>query len=143
MTRYLRFMKIASLLVSTSLLTSIASPALAQPGPMPMPPPQVTIEPPKHRNPAMMIAGIVLTSIGSAALMGGVITTAMFSRASGEASGIGIVVIGLPLLGGSLLFAGVGVPLWVIGASAPPAHHAALVPSLSVGAGSGTLRWTF
>lgn len=142
MDRYRRRMKIASLLLATSLLTSIASPALAQPGPMPMPPPPVMIEPPRHRNPAMMIAGIVLTSIGSAALIGGVITTAAFSQASGEASGIGIVVIGLPLLGGSLLFAGVGVPLWVVGASAPPAH-AALVPSLSVGAGSGTLRWTF
>lgn len=132
-------MKIASLLLATSLLTSIAPAALAQPGPMPMPPPPVMIEPPKHRNPAMMIAGIVLTSIGSAALIGGVVTTVAYSRAD---SPFGVVLIGLPLLGGSLLFAGVGVPLWVVGASAPPAHTP-LLPSLAVGPGSGTLRWAF
>lgn len=101
------------------------------------------IEPPKHRNPAMMIAGMVLTGIGAAALVGGVVSTAYFSTLSGDGSGIGIVVVGLPLLGGSLLFAGVGVPLWVVGASAPPASRSALIPSVSVGAGSGALRWTF
>lgn len=91
----------------------------------------------------MMVAGIVLTSIASAALVAGVVSTAYFSQAGGEASGIGVAVIGLPLLGGSVIFAGVGIPLWVVGAQRRPHGTSAAIPSLSMGPGSGALRWAF
>ena len=151
--RYLPI-SLATLLLATSL------PAFAQPAPLPTqpaPPPPYAAPPyapgpmpmlpppmePKRRSTGMMVAGIVLTSIASAALVGGIVTTALFASTSSNASGIGFVVISLPLLGGSTIFAGVGIPLWIVGASTPKPRYAEAIPRLSVGAGSGALRWTF
>ncbi len=150
--RYLSF-PLATLLLSSSL-SALAQPAPPPthappptdappyaPGPMPVLPPPM--EAPKRRSTGMMVAGIVLTSIASAALVGGIVTTALFASTSSNASGIGFAVISLPLFGGSTIFAGVGIPLWVVGASTPKPRYAEAIPRLSVGAGSGALRWTF
>jgi hypothetical protein len=54
-------------------------------------------------------------------------------------------VLGLGLMGVGLATAVVGIPLFVIGTKQVPARTTTgkLVPELSVGAGNGSLRWTF
>ena len=114
------------------------------------PPPAWTMQaPPRYRNPSMRVAGIVLTSIGSAALAAGLIVTTLdltvWNHNCDESCGLVAGLIGLPLVGGSALFAGIGIPLWVVG-SRPPAGQAALpgwVPTPVPARNGAGLRWTF
>lgn len=99
---------------------------------------------PKYRNNDMRVAGIVLTSLASATLLAGITVTAVdlakplspYSDVSYK--GMATVLVGLPLMAGSTVLAGIGIPLWKLGAAPPRA-----VPSVGVGPGSTTLRWTF
>jgi hypothetical protein len=101
--------------------------------------------PPTHQNSGMMIAGIVLTSLGSAMLLA---TLAMVACCNQQDSdGISIadtlgVIVGLS----SILPAAVGIPLWVVGARSPPQSllvPVQVVPAVSAGPGGVALRWTF
>lgn len=89
----------------------------------------------------MMVTGIVLTSIASLAFVSG--GALIISAAASERSDVIAVplILGVPLMIGSTLFAAPGIPLWVVGAGKAPAKSE--VPAVSVGAGSATLRWTF
>lgn len=125
------------------------APPAAQPAPappvlvpyaVPAPPPA---EAPRRRSTGMMVAGIVLTSIASAALIAGVVSSVAIAREGGEFGGLAFIVIGLPLLGGSLIFAGVGIPLWVVGASPAKPQEARAIPTLALGPGSAALRVRF
>lgn len=53
--------------------------------------------------------------------------------------------VGLGIFAAGALTAVVGIPLFVIGSKQVPARHTTgnLVPEVSVGAGNGSLRWTF
>lgn len=117
-------------------------PILVSPPVTPPPYAGYDLDPPVRRSTGMMVAGMILTGVGSVALLAGVAFTGLFASAGGD-SGLGIVLIGMPLIAGSTVFAGIGIPLWVVGARpAEPALEAA-IPSLSVGPGSASLRWTF
>jgi hypothetical protein len=105
--------------------------------------------PSKHRNEAMRISGIVLTSLGAATLVAGVgLTVAPGVGRCGEL-GCDSTWAGLLLLiPASTILAGVGIPLWVVGGQSPRRGAAAgmppaAVPALSVGPRSASLRWTF
>jgi hypothetical protein len=101
----------------------------------------------------MMVAGIVLTSVGALGLVvGGV----LISQANNDATrtcvagpcdptnddkrklGIGVAVVGLASLG-------VGIPLLVIGARKVPVEQqpTAWQPRLELGPTSGRLTWSF
>jgi hypothetical protein len=68
----------------------------------------------------MRIAGIVIVGFASAALVGGSIIWGLNAgHSNAEGPGVAALVIGLPTIGGSLVLASVGVPLWVVGARAP------------------------
>ena len=108
-----------SIILAVALLLSSA-PAAAQPyGAAPV-----------YRNNAMRIAGIVLTSIGSALLASGVALIAVDQAAPNphcsDFCGFGTTLGGLFLVPISVGFATAGVPLWVVGAR--PAHTADLMP---------------
>lgn len=79
----------------------------------------------------MRIAGIVLTSIASAALVSGIVCQATLPNSGGVS-----LVISVPQIGLSTVIAAVGVPLWVVGAKPPE-----VAPAVSIGPGS--LRITF
>lgn len=83
---------------------------------------------PKYRNNAMRIAGIVLTSVASAALFSGVAFASIVHGADVT------LIIAMPLIGASTVLAGIGIPLWVVGGR-PGA------PAVSIGPGS--VRITF
>ena len=87
----------------------------------------------------MMGTGIALTTLASLALVGGGVVTALDQGHPGDMHGFMTVVVGVPMMAGSVLFAAAGIPLWVVGAS--PSRKSA--PAIAVGAGSATLRWTF
>ena len=93
------------------------------------------------RRTGMMVTGIVLTSIASLAFVGGAsLTIGNFASPRGDAGPLA-AIIGVPMMIGSVLFAAPGIPLWVVGAgSAAPTKR---VPTISVGAESATLRWSF
>jgi len=127
-------------LLLASLLPSVAFADDA----VPPPPPPAPLSPvPKHRNTAMMIAGMVLTGIGSAMLVGGAIATGVALDVNGQGGLVLIAAVGLPLMGGSVVFAGVGVPLWVVGAQAPPVPPGESLPRARVELGPSTLRVSF
>jgi hypothetical protein len=90
----------------------------------------------------MMIAGMVLTGIGSAMLVGGAIATGVALDKGDQGGLVLLAVVGLPLMGGSVVFAGVGIPLWVVGAQAPPFPSGEL-PRARVELGPSTLRVSF
>lgn len=138
-------MKLPFFLLFGALLANVANVAdAAEPAPAAAPQPDAmlaTLPPdaPARRSKGMMVTGIVLTSVGSLALLGGIGVTALDASHGSDTSGLLTVVVGVPMMVGSLLFAGAGIPLWVVGARAP----AGPAPKVSVGAGSATLRWTF
>ncbi|MEP7121003.1 MAG: hypothetical protein ABJE95_08845 [Byssovorax sp.] len=93
-----------------------------------------------HRSPGMMVAGIVITSVGIAALVGGAAGAGVAATSSSDDGQIRGAITGLVLLPASVLFAAVGVPLWVVGARAP---KATATPALATSPGATGLRWTF
>lgn len=101
-----------------------------------------------------MYTGMALTGLGSAALVGGVTVVAVSlghddCGPEGECTmnaAMTTVFLGFPLIGGSVLLAGVGVPLWVLGARAPTDEAAeqgarSAIPTVTIGAGSAALSW--
>ena len=117
----------------------------AYPYPYPYPYPQGEL--PKYRNNAMRIAGIVLTSFASALMASGLAAMAIDlsgGNGGGDTSSKGLVslLIGVPLMGGSTIFAGIGIPLWMVGGrppeGAPPPTQA---PSVGLGPGGLSLRF--
>ncbi len=84
----------------------------------------------------MRIVGIVLTSLGSALLVGGVATTGWIVG-SPRNSPLAVYLLGVPLMASSTVFAGVGIPLWVQGA------RAATAPTLAPTGNGAALRWAF
>lgn len=122
----------------TPALASAQIPPLATPSPLPPTAPDA----PQRRSTGVMVAGIVLTSVASAALVGGVISTAAFGQRT-DTGAWSTILVSLPMIGGSALLAAVGVPLWVLGASAPGPRSGKALPAVNVGAGSATLRWAF
>lgn len=144
-----RAMKVKGVALAALLLASaLPRAAMADPPAFtPLPPPAPVR---RHRSTGMMVAGIVLTSIGSAALVSGAVLTGYFSTLHSEGGGIGVAIIGVPLMIGSTLFAAVGIPLWAVGAPAPRAGTAGTPPeqpraaaSLSFGPGSAAVRLSF
>lgn len=90
-----------------------------------------------------MYTGITLTGIGSAALIGGV---GVFAADANQGSGYAALLIGAPLILGSTIFAGVGIPLWVLGARAPAESSAKSVspaPTVLIAPSSVTMQWRF
>jgi hypothetical protein len=123
-------------------------------------PPASALE--RYRNNAMRVSGIVLTSIGAALLVGGVVMIATDHSAYPSCTdlcGFSATMGEIVMLPASVLFAGVGVPLWVVGARPPataqllppavPRVSIARLPGLAPGAppraapAVGTLSWTF
>lgn len=102
----------------------------------------------EHRSPGMMYTGMAVTGLASATLVSGVAITLYDSNFQ---KGYLAVLVGLPLIGGSALLAGVGIPLWVVGARSPGGGSAAdrelpgvgLVPAVSIGPASYAMRWSF
>jgi hypothetical protein len=137
-----------AVLLTASAAAAQTAPPPAVPAPLlaqELPPPPA---PPRYRSNSMRIAGIVLTSIGSAALVSGVAVIAADLSGGGEFAGIVSVYFGLPLVGLSTILAGVGVSLWVVGARPPKpgpgvAAPASLVPTVSPGPRGVALRWAF
>lgn len=94
---------------------------------------------------SMWIAGIVLTSLGSVTLLGGVAAIGVFSRAEGNGS-LGSVLLGVPLVCTSTVPAGIGIPLWAVGASRVGHAHPDLpvtVPTVAPTGNGAVLRWAF
>ncbi|WP_437901567.1 hypothetical protein [Sorangium sp. So ce124] len=118
----------------------------------------------KRRSKGMMVTGIVLTSLGTVALLGGGLVLASSSSCSGdscgydssdpfaddevyeeddtEGAGVGLVV-------GGLVLAGVGIPLAIIGGRKVPvqpekqaASAPAPPPELVIGPRYAGLRWS-
>ncbi|APR78470.1 Hypothetical protein A7982_03817 [Minicystis rosea] len=106
--------------------------------PMPLPP-AYAASAPRYRDNGMRIAGIVLTSVASAMLIAG-LTVMALDLSGGPLSdpdfNVLTVWVGAPLMLGSTVVAGVGVPLWVVGAR-PPAS----APSLMLHPGRLSLRF--
>jgi hypothetical protein len=101
-----------------------------------------------------------LTAIGAAMLASGIGLIALdqaqpVSSNCGNhgpcdgAAGAGVLTwyFGVPLVALSTVLAGVGIPLWVVGAQRPKPELAAspawAVPSVGAGPRSVSLRWTF
>ena len=111
---------------------------------MPLPP-AYGLDTPRYRNNGMRIAGIVLTSVASAMLVAG-LTAMAIDLSGGPLSDpdfkVLTVWVGAPLMLGSTVVAGVGIPLWVVGArppeGAPPPTSA---PSVAIGPGGLSLRF--
>jgi hypothetical protein len=101
----------------------------------------------------MRTAGIVLVSIASASLLGGIgLFTYSYTCSNCGESGAAVAAIMAAGMGGlSVALAAIGVPLWVVGAQPPAAGTAAasrpfaggLVPVVSAGPRGAVLRWTF
>ena len=87
---------------------------------------------------AMRIAGIVLTSLGSACLVAGLALEGAVAHSSGAAAGLA----GVPPVAVSTLFAGIGVPLWVAGGPEHPVAPA-VSPLLTPKVYGATLGWMF
>ncbi|MEM1034561.1 MAG: hypothetical protein AAGN82_29755 [Myxococcota bacterium] len=105
-----------------------------------------------ERNPAMKRAGIALTSLGIASFVGSyaVLFAAFENDSGGEFSGIGEAMVASGLGLGALVFGGIGIPMWAIGAERKtvPANEAAAaanspwLPEVRIGAGQVNLEWT-
>lgn len=134
-----------ALFFATSTSSAQSSPS---PSATAVTPPSTAPMPPRHRNKSMMISGIVFTSLASATLLGGLGVIIYYQTKCSDICGaLGTGLIGLPLAAGSTLFAGIGVPLWVIGAQAPAtaatAPMSAWVPGVSISPQSVSLGWKF
>ena len=139
-----------AILAGAILFATSTSAAQSSPSPpsTALTPPSTAPMPPRHRNKRMMISGIVFTSLASATLLSGLgVIIGFETGCGGSFCGLGTVLIGFPLMAGSTLFAGIGIPLWVIGAQAPAtaatAPMSAWVPGVSIGPQSVSLGWKF
>ena len=107
-----------------------------------MPPPT------KPRSVSRRTVGQVLTILGGAQIVGGLVTLALIdptkvkSRPDDYGDSFGFWFITVPLLANGVLMTGVGIPLWVSGAEDVPTNPGQ-VPQLSLGAGSVTLTGQF
>lgn len=156
-------MQISRILLASALLLHATSAGAADPSPntpnapdaskvievwKPVPPP-----PPMERHSTgMMVGGIVLTILGAGCAIGG--TAAIIDDSTnghGDFDGFQTAIVGLPLIGGAVIFSAIGIPLWVIGAREeprrpevqPPEARAKARPDVAVGPGGATLTWTF
>jgi hypothetical protein len=137
-----------------------------------LPPSWMPERPTVRRSNALRNTGIVLLSVGGALTVAGAVVfgdiishpCVIFAEGGGQPAG-GIEAsqerirsahqalnacdnppgIGVAILAAGALTALVGLPLFVIGSQKIPAPNPAarLVPELRVGAGNGSLRWTF
>jgi hypothetical protein len=151
-------MRSRALLLGGALLLSAGAASAQTPAPLapvplqapapPPPPPSYASQPfapPRHQSTGTMIAGIVLTSLGSALLVASVSLAACCNQQDSDGVSLGGTV-GVILGLSSILPAAVGIPLWVVGARAPPGPvpmSLQVVPAVSGGPGGLTLRWTF
>lgn len=94
-------------------------------------------------SPGMFAAGIVLDVLGGLALGTSITAFAVSGSSSGDLSGIVAAVVGLPALGGAVLFLGVGIPLTVVGAQPADPSSTTYAPVVRVGAGSASATWSF
>jgi hypothetical protein len=147
----------ALLLCSPAALAQEPPPAL--PGlvapvapPAPAEPPTVPVKV-RRRSTPMMIAGMVVTSFGMAALVGATATFASIHSCKpgcdDDLDSILKLVVGAALAGVGSVHVIVGTPLWVTGArpagpEAPAKDPLQAAPPATARTGSGlTLRWTF
>lgn len=96
------------------------------------------------RSIGLVVAGSVLTSIGGLAGLGGTILTLVDTAAGGPS--FVTLLLGLPLIGGGGVFAGIGVPLLCAGAKrgtrADTAPRASM-PEVQVGPTGFSSTWRF
>ncbi len=102
----------------------------------------------RHRSVPLMVTGITLTSLASAAAMigGFFVMQGIIGGQSYRGDGPGPyfeAAFGLLILGGGAVVAGAGVPLWVYGAHGVPAKEASAVPTVRLGNRSVALSWRF
>jgi hypothetical protein len=91
---------------------------------------------------AMRMAGITLTSLGSAAFVGGVTLIGVL-ESSLHGGPVALLFWGLPILAPSAVFTGIGIPLWVEGARRLGPGLPTTVPTLVPARNGAALRWTF
>ncbi len=101
----------------------------------------------REYSPAMKTAGIVLTSIGAASFVG---SGASFVAAlnADDFGGLGLAVLSSGLSLGGIVFTGIGIPLWSVGAhdkvvADDEAHQLPIAPDVQIGAGNVELTWRF
>lgn len=131
--------------------SAAATPFIERPAPMPPAMPNVRrVDASEPRK----ITGMVLTAIG---IFHGTVGTVTFTTFLTMDDGFGALlglIIGGPLMGEGLILSCVGIPLWVSGAKTvvdvdQPAgaikepRDPRWVPSIEVGAGTGTATWRF
>lgn len=94
---------------------------------------------------ALMVGGIILSSVGVASIIGAITVFVGDGNSRGDFKGLASLVIGVPLMVHGLGCLGGGIPMWVIGARDIPLGYAgarpSLVPAVSIGPTSGSLRW--
>lgn len=129
-----------------------ASPSTPPLAPVALPPmwPYQTLPPlshrPKPRSLPMMITGIVFSAASLATIPVGLVLTV--HPPSGALCG-GYAACGLIVMNaGSIVLAGIGIPLWAYGGSPPrsweaPAHRSLGLPTVTAGPRSVTLGWSF
>lgn len=124
----------SSILIICGLVAALSSStALADP----------SSPPSERRSPAMMYTGISLTALGSATLIGGV---SIFAVDATQGSGFAAILLGVPMMIGSTIFAGVGIPLWIVGAQAPDGGSSKIapaIPAVAIAPGAVTMQWRF
>jgi hypothetical protein len=135
-----------------SQATPLATPSPAVPA---VPLVSVADVPKRHHNKSMRVAGIFLTSVGSLALATGGVLVGVDQAQGGATDDMGNSIGGLGTMGfagvglmaGSALFAGIGVPLWVVGGKEDAVPLAAIPrPRLVMAPHSGaigTMTWNF
>ncbi len=99
----------------------------------------------RRNSTGMMVTGIVLTSVGTLALVGGIAVVAVCNNKSGtipEACNDNSTAGGLALGGLGLIGAGVGIPLMIVGARRVPVEGATASPTLLVSPQSLGVRWS-
>lgn len=100
----------------------------------------------REYSPAMKTAGIVLTSIGigSFAGSGGAMAAALNADGFG---GLGLAVLSTGLGLGGVVFSGIGIPLWSVGAHdavvEDEARDVPVAPRVRLGPGNAELTWSF
>jgi hypothetical protein len=101
--------------------------------------------PDRSRALGMRGVGIALTSIGGAVLVGGLALITLVVAEPRSNADI-VVVGGVPLIAVSTLFAGIGIPLWVVGGRRAAPGNIVLpyaVPVLTPARNGAALRWAF
>ena len=162
-------MRITASIVAVALTSLLAAPASAQTTPppapapanaapapslayaapvMPLPPPPGWAPAPieRHRNRAAMITGMVFVGLAGAATTVGIAVIFAPNHCSGFLCGLDRVGQGGLTVLSSMALAGLGSGLWAYGAPSPtPDERGAawLRPSVAVGPGSASLKWSF